>query len=471
MKCLRLLVFTLVALLTLMPTIVLADTYVLYENYTTGPNNSAELYLANYFAQTFTVGTVPHTINTVRLNLSSEGATMGNLYVSIRATNASGYPNGLDLSTGAYSGAYLVSSTTAGLMYEITMTELKLTANTTYAIVCYGTGTTNILNIHWYGNWTASSYTGGSYFQSTTGGINWTANTSRDFMFEVYGKATNTINDVKVFEDYQETGDWLITVMNNIEGDCNNFNYAWRMQLYNTVTSAVIAETDIDQCGMRPDYILLSANTTATLVWGGNYSIKIYGNYGVYPNATRQIATSDWIGPDPYKLEQWVISQAKIMATEDYTTYIETVPEYNEVLNVAGGSIFDIGIPLLSYYHPDIFQMSIKHIPLGYVPTNGSTSYADDLYDDWDLALGPDVSGALTTAAPYFGFTGVDGGRMIGALLTIMGFIALAVVEKTIAFMIIIGGVLIGVFPMATIVMLVFILAVVLIRSLFWSST
>jgi hypothetical protein len=109
--------------------------------------------------------------------------------------------------------------------------------------------------------------------------------------------------------------------------------------------------------------------------------------------------------------------------------------------------------------------------PLGYLPSTGGTTYATDLYDNWDVAVGPEVSAVLTTAAPYFGFVGADGGRMVGALLTLLGFLSLAIIEKSVAFLVILGGVMIGVFPMATVVMLVFVMAVVLIRSLFWSST
>ena len=466
------LLFTLLVLATvLMPSLVQADTWTLYENYTTvAAVDSSEIYLNNYFAQTFTVGTVRHTVDRIRLNLSGEG-TAGNLYVSIRATNASAYPDGLDLSTGVIAGAGLTVSTTAGLMYEIPMTPLVLEANTAYAVVCYGTGTTAANNIHWFQN-NASAYTGGAYYSSATGGIDWVVNTSRDFMFQIWGTPANSsIQDVKVFTGYRETGDWLITAINTINGSCDNFAFQWYMHLIDTTTGLdLCGPSNKLQCGMRPASIYLSAASTASLVWNSSYSIKIIGNYGALPNATKVINSSDWKG-NINDIETWVIQWAKTMQSHDATTYIESVPIYGDVLIPTAGNYFDIGIPYLSTYHPDIFQMTIQNIPIGYNASTGTTDYADNLYANWATVMGPNVSGVLTTAAPYFGFTGANAGRMVGALLTLMGFLSLAIIEKSVAFMVILGGVLIGVFPMATVILLVFVLMVVLVRSLFWSST
>jgi len=468
---LLLLVISFITMLSPIP--VMADTYTLYESLIITADSSSELYLANYFAQTFTVGSERHTVDRIRLNLSAEGATPGNLYVSIRATDGSGNPNGLDLSTGSYSGSLLTVSTTVGAMYEIIMTSVTLEANTKYAIVCYGTGTTNLLNIHWYKDGSAGAYTGGSYFTSITGGINWTVDTDDDFMFQIWGvSAASTIDDIKVFQGYMETDDWLITSINNIKGSCSTIVYPWKMQLIDNATSEVKAESSITQCGMRPASIYLSAAMGDTLTWGGNYSVKIYGSFGAAPSTTKAIsASTDWLGDIDF-IDGWVKQQAQTMEDNDGIDYITTVPPpYNDVLTIDGGSIFDRGIPYLSDYRPDIFQVTTGTVHLGYTNTTGNTDYADDLYGDWEVALGAPLSDALTDIAPYFGFAGVDAGRMVGMVMVVIGFFAIAMIEKSIAFIIILGGVMCGLIPMATIIFLVFIMAVVLIRSLFWSST
>jgi len=290
--------------------------------------------------------------------------------------------------------------------------------------------------------------------------------------------ASPSVDDVKVYTDYYETDDWLIVATYNISGgnfsNCTNTScfrppaYTWYIQLVDS-TGTALTTNKLEQSGMRPFGISVSAATAAGYTFGGNYSVKIYGNYGATPNASRGLVATDWRGEvSAGELKEWVRQQAQIMEDYDGVDYITTVDTYDEVLTIDGGSIFNRGIPQLKTYIPSVFQVTTYSYPLGYVPSNGSTSYADNLYNDWDVTLGPEVSGALTTAAPYFGFTS---GRMVGALLTIMGFLSLAIIEKSVAFMVILGGVMIGVFPMATVVMLVFVLAVVLIRSLFWSST
>jgi hypothetical protein len=284
--------------------------------------------------------------------------------------------------------------------------------------------------------------------------------------------ASPSVDNVKVFQGYMEPDDWLIVCVYNISGTnastslCNPYTYPWRIQLLDG--STLLYDGKIKQCGMRPQAIYFSAAQVSSYSWGLNYSVKIIASWGNSSNASRTINSTDWIGTDLTQLDGWVRYYAQVMEDFDTKDYITSVPEFYEVLTIDGGSIFDLGIPYLSYYRPDIFQVTTYTYPIGYVPSNGSTSYADNLYTNWATTLGPDVSGALTTVAPYFGFTS---GRMVGALLTVMGFLSLAIIEKSVAFMIILGGVLIGVLPMATIIMLVFILAIVLIRSLFWSST
>jgi hypothetical protein len=299
--------------------------------------------------------------------------------------------------------------------------------------------------------------------------------------------ASPSVDDVKVYTDYYEDGDWLIVATYNISGgnfsDCTNTScfrppaYTWYIQLVDS-TGTALTTNKLEQSGMRPFGISVSAATAAGYTFGGNYSVKIYGAFNTpNPNASRTITATDWRGGvSAGELDKWVLQQAQIMEDYDKITdstvdYVTTVVEWDEVLTQTGGSKFDRGISLLSTYRPDIFQVTHYLFPLGYTPTAGTTDYAEGLYDNWDTTVGPEVSGALNTAAPYFGFTGADRGRMIGALLTMIGFLSLAIIEKSVAFMVILGGVMIGVFPMATVILLVFIMAVVLIRSLFWSST
>lgn len=289
--------------------------------------------------------------------------------------------------------------------------------------------------------------------------------------------ASPSVDDIKVYQDYEESGDWLIVAVYNISGTNTTTSscgatYPWQAQLIDNSDSTIVGNWSISLCGMRPIGLYLSAMSASAETWNGNYSVKIVGQWGSAPSGTKQITTSDWKGAN-YDgiggLDDWVISEARIMEAYDSTTYVETVayPEYDEVLNTEGGAWFATGIPNLKNVRHDLFMINIENYPIDYVPSTVVDSYAADLYNNWDDTLGPEVAPALTDIGFYFGI----GGRMMGAILTLIGFLAIAMIEKSIAMIIIIGGVLIGVLPMATVIMLVFILWIVFVRSWFWSST
>jgi hypothetical protein len=280
-----------------------------------------------------------------------------------------------------------------------------------------------------------------------------------------------SVDDIKVYQGYKETDDWLVVAVYNISGTNTSTSncslvYSWTAQLIRNSDSTIVGNWPIEQCGMRPIGLYLSAAMGAVETYGGNYSVKIIGTWGGYPSATRLINASDWKGNINY-IDNWVRWQANVIGTFDGEDYLTSTADYGYVLTTDGGIIFDTGIDSLRSYRPDIFQLTTETIPINYENSSQDTTYSDDLYDNWDTAVGPEVSTALTDAGFYFGLDG----RLMGALLTIMGFISLAIIEKSVAFMIIIGGVLIGFFPMGTILLLVFLVLIILVRSLFWSST
>ena len=289
-----------------------------------------------------------------------------------------------------------------------------------------------------------------------------------------------SIDDAKVYQSYVEDGDWLFVVTYNISGtntstsSCDN-THVWWLILEDGVTGDLLGLTPYIQCGMRPASILLNASSVTALTEGGDYDLVIYGNWGAHPEDTYTLQAEDWKGEVANGgLEDWVIAQAEVI--EDYDAvylgsadYLDSVPNYDhDVLTVAGALIFNKGIPKLEDYFSDIFAVTEEGLDIDYVPNTDDTSYADDLYNDTEAMIGSTIYDAADDVGDRW--LGIDG-RMMLALLTILGFLSIAVIEKSIAFLIIIGGVLIGVFPMGTVLLLVFLLMVTLIRALFWSST
>lgn len=297
-------------------------------------------------------------------------------------------------------------------------------------------------------------------------------------MFFIGGVAyadSPSIDDVKVFQDYIEEDDWLIAVIYNISGTnvstslCFVYGFTWQIQLIDTVTAEVLTDQTLKQCGMRPYGIYINASQAFGYTFGGNYTVRIIANWGTPPSATYLIQDEDWRG-DIYfgEFENWVIEQAYIIEDFDSGDYLDIVPEYDEVLTVSGAAIFNKGISKLQDYFPDLFAVTIEGLPIEYEDNTDDTSYADDMYNNTEVMIGSTIYDAAEAVGDRW--LGVDG-RMMLAILTILGFLSIAVIEKSVAFLIILGGVLVGFFPMGTVLLLVFLLMVTLVRALFWSST
>lgn len=459
---------------------VLADSYTLYEYYNTNNDADNEIYLANYYAQTFTVGSDSHTINTVRLMLYSEG-TPGNLYVSIRATSA-GVPTGLDLSTGAYTGSLLLGAS-PGNWREIEMTAYTLEAGETYAIVCYGTGASNANCIHWRQDASGPTYAGGSKYASTNGGVTWSATAGTDFMFEVYGEVAYEIGDARVFSGYLEDDDWIIVTRYT----CNDPLYApygdpsetWAIQLLNAAGD-VVASDPLMAWGTKPGSIYIKASEATALEWGDeDYDLRIQSLGDPTTYASFDLVASAWYGSIEAAgdlLDNWCIYSAKLMGEEDEgddEAYIINVVEYGEVLNVAGGNIFQNGIADLEEVRPYLFYVTIQDIG-EWEEDTGPGAYETSL-DDWETAVGAELEAAFDDTGALVGLDG----RYIGGIIVFVSFLVLSglavstghfTAGLSLGSVVLICGVLVGLIPMGAMFVAIALLVVLFVKNFWWTG-
>ena len=157
-----------------------------FENYTTGADGDMHFESTNWRAQTFKVGATGHTITSVKLLLYRAGSP-GTITVGIRAVDANGHPTGSDLTSGTTNGNTLTTDP-FGELREIAVTEYTLAPNTKYAIVPRapnGSWSSNI--VEWRLDLSSPAYGDGNYETSTDGGASWSADTGKDFMFEIWG--------------------------------------------------------------------------------------------------------------------------------------------------------------------------------------------------------------------------------------------------------------------------------------------
>jgi len=123
----------------------------------------------------------------VRLKLYRTGKP-GTSVVRIRNTSG-GLPTGGDLTTQNFNGNALTEDTN-GRWEKIWLdTPIDITNGTTYALIV-STGDEG--NVYWRCDASSPTYANGSRVYSSNAGVGWAADTTRDFMFEVYG----TVNDM-----------------------------------------------------------------------------------------------------------------------------------------------------------------------------------------------------------------------------------------------------------------------------------
>jgi len=157
-------------------------------------------------AMTFTPGG-NHTIRVVRLALY--GSSVGAITVSIRATSG-GLPTGADLASGTLDGGQL-SSSYDGRVFDISLgAGTALTAGTVYSIVVRAASGT----LYWRSS--AAGYVGGQKCSSANSGSAWTADSTRDLLFEEFG--ANSV-DVPATPNPTAVGDGLYI------GNSSSFDY------------------------------------------------------------------------------------------------------------------------------------------------------------------------------------------------------------------------------------------------------
>ena len=260
-----------------------------------------------------------------------------------------------------------------------------------------------------------------------------------------------TISSVKVFSNYDVSGDKLFCVLYNVEYSAGppaqNPGDYFDIQLISGAT--VIAQTGIPNWGMSPGSIYLGANNSITL--GGDYQIRIMGSnlYSSPMYYTYDIGSGDWVGSAMGLLDNWVKSSANVIS--DY--YNVAMSEYFNskwVLNDYGGALFIAGIPGLDDQRPGLFK-GINVDFSGGNESNADYTYANTLNSS--TSLGAKTQAALNALGVTLGVGGTFfGGFFWGfIMLVVCGVIVLAtgnsLLGLVMSIIILICGVVLGVIP------------------------
>ena len=379
-------------------------------------DNQTTIYGANWVAQTFTTpAEYAYTITEVQLNLIRTG-TAGTLTAQIKRASA-GVPTGNALCSGTLSGALV--STSAAAWYSITMTaETALEANATYAIVLSDVTAASSVNCVSWRFVNAGGCAGGSAATSSDMGLAWTTQTY-DLNYAIWGNPCLDIQDVKIFTGYQEADDWLIAVryLNTYPPYYDTYDPKkyFMLQLSDN-TTVVKAQVAMPQWGNRVGSIYLNKAMASSLNYGGDYRIRIYGNFSGNPYFEYAITSADWMGSDLTRLDSWVITSATVIG--DYYSKILTtyIAGRGEVLNTEGGALMSSGINGLSLRRPNIFQ---TYSSTGSVPEGTFTQAGRISMSNWQAHIGAD---GVVMATRLGNVLGIDGGAMLSIIFLLVSF-------------------------------------------------
>jgi hypothetical protein len=378
------------------------DTPELHTYYQPTTDNMTKVYGSIFAAQTFyTDNTTAHTVTSVHLKIYRVG-TPGTVTVALRKT-AAGIPINDNLATATLNGSIF---DLAANIYTFTLTsETPLEFNTQYAIVV-SAASGDSANYAYWSNKTAGAYTLGEGMTSATNGTSWsTAGFANDFYFELWGNKCIKIEDVKVFQSFKATGDWLFVVryINTVAPyyDTYDIKKYFALQFVDNVT--VKAQTALPAWGNKIGNIYMSASEVVGLDWGDPYKIRIYGLFGTNPYLDYTLTGSDWVGTDMALLDSWALSSAAVLATYYNTTMTTYIAGRGEVLNATGGAIFSSGINGLGVERPDLFQ--INTASTSYNPNITPQTYRIAV-SDWATNWGPDGVIMLNRIGVILGVTG-----------------------------------------------------------------
>ncbi len=287
--------------------------------------------------------------------------------------------------------------------------------------------------------------------------------------------AASEILTCKVFKNYtgEGQGDWMVVFVYNTDiEECDLDDYLWWVELIDDDTSQVVNQQPLRQCGVKPGCLAFDAETVGPMTWQGNYSVKIWQpcSSPPCPSATWDLAPNDWQGTMGW-FDTYIINCAKLISvTEDINgselLYVDPTTS-GLTINLAGEYMFTTGIDGIKGLYPSLFSISEQNVVPDFIAPAGNHSYEEELASKWAESLGPEISGLWIDVGDYFNLSG----RVIGCIMIGIGFLCLATYTKTIAFGILLGGVIIGVFPMAILIITTALLVLIFIRAFFLSST
>jgi len=386
---------------------------------TNGDADGDDIYAGNWSYMQFTVGSVSHSLDFANIYVKRTGSP-GPAILSLKNANDANKPTGADLDALILNGDNF-SDAMDWVKYDFPE-DITLEAGASYALVlrCPNGTVTDYLEWRWDAGGSLADAVAG---KSTDSGINWTVDAGgADYLFEIWGEPVLEVVGAHVFSGYLEDDDWLIvlTYQNRTTPYYPNEDAGTYFNIQFIDDETLKAQVNCPSWGYKAASIYISKSLADTLEWGNSdYKIRIRGNYDPYPFSDYNLTTLDWKGEELSFLDTWVITQADIIGEYYETELTTTVATLGKVLNSIGGTIFVDGIPGLNTIRPNLFELAIHK------DEYTETEWGHDLQTeaDWEVRLGPTISGMLTNMGNWIG---VDG-KGVGGIIAFLAFIVVVI--------------------------------------------
>lgn len=309
------------------------------QSFTTGDDDALSISGSTWIGQTFTTSEV-YKIDDVRIKAYREGSP-GTLTISIRATSG-GLPTGDDLTSGNID-ANTFTTNTAGSWYTIDVTDTLLDSSTVYAIVCRAPGGSAGNLVKWRRD-NEAGYADGQAATSVNSGESWSAISTVDMMFKVYGYTLVSVSATDV-----SSGEFKLEVYLDASG---NLTIEIDDIIKDTAACGAVLDNDADWIVGDDDvtpYIEefaldVGGTNVCSIVW--EYDTTFYDTSGFGNDATPTFRTTS----SDADVSAYISEQTSLVTTESPSptslggwTMITEVPDEPTGIYDEGGTSFPWG--------------------------------------------------------------------------------------------------------------------------------
>jgi hypothetical protein len=234
------------------------------------------------------------------------------------------------------------------------------------------------------------------------------------------------IGDVKVFRNYQVTGDQLIVFRYEIgytTTPTQNVIDFFAFELYDGAT--LKAKTPVRDWGHRPASIYFSPSNTLTYQQAFNLRIVgIVGKWNIVPEGSVSVSSADW-DSNINNLDIWVWNEAELINSTDWIAYGAS----GTVLTTTGCNVFNRAIPSLS-----AIRTRVCAFPSGF-PAPEDVIHGDTYESSLDTSaiLGNYTTNAIISAMEIIGAESDNTAKTMGLIIgCAILFLIVGVVSKNI---------------------------------------